>query len=72
MGWGYNIIKAKATNYNVQLNRNGKNNDIGVYLQKNDIETMKQFNIKGGIVSIDKSYYVTRPITGGLALIKVK
>ncbi|EAA25335.1 hypothetical protein [Rickettsia sibirica] len=32
---------------------------------------MKQFNIKGGIFSIDKSYYETRPINGGLALIKV-
>ncbi|WP_392506487.1 fimbria/pilus outer membrane usher protein [Rickettsia sp. 2024-CO-Wats] len=73
MGWGYNanLIKAKATNYNVQVNRNGKNNDIGIYLQKNDTEIMKQFNIKGGIFSIDKSYYATRPINGGLALIKV-
>ncbi|MFV9901047.1 MAG: fimbria/pilus outer membrane usher protein [Rickettsia conorii subsp. raoultii] len=73
MGWGYNanLIKAEATNYNVQVNRNGKNNDIGVYLQKNDTEIMKQFNIKGGIFSIDKSYYATRPINGGLALIKV-
>ncbi len=73
MGWGYNanLIKAKATNYNVQVNhRNGKNNDIGVYLQKNDAEIIKQFNIKGGIFSIDKSYYATRPINGGLALIK--
>lgn len=73
MGWGYNanLIKAKATNYNVQVNRNGKNNDIGLYLQKNDTETSKQFNIKGGIVSIDRNYYMTRPITGGLALVKV-
>ncbi|BDU60619.1 hypothetical protein FLA4_10290 [Candidatus Rickettsia kotlanii] len=72
MGWGYNanLIKAKATNYNVQVNRNGKNNDIGVYLQKNDTAIMKQFNIKGGIFSIDKSYYATRP-NGDLTLIKV-
>jgi len=73
MGWGYNanLIKAKTTNYNVQVNRSGKNNDIGVYLQKNDMNTNKQFNIKGGIVSIDKSYYATRPITGSLALVRV-
>ncbi|HJD56332.1 MAG TPA: fimbria/pilus outer membrane usher protein [Rickettsia endosymbiont of Pyrocoelia pectoralis] len=73
MGWGYsaNLIRAKETDYNVQVNRNGRNNDIGLYLQKNDTETSKQFNIKGGVVAIDKEYYTTRPITGGLALIKV-
>ncbi|HJD60153.1 MAG TPA: fimbria/pilus outer membrane usher protein [Rickettsia endosymbiont of Omalisus fontisbellaquei] len=73
MGWGYNanLIKAKATNYNVQVNRNGKNNDIGLYLQKNDGGNVNQVNIKGGIVAIDKNYYTTRPITGSLALIKV-
>ncbi|MCX4079619.1 fimbria/pilus outer membrane usher protein [Rickettsia rhipicephali] len=64
-------MKTVYIDYNVQVNRNGKNNDIGVYLQKHDTEIMKQFNIKGGIFSIDKSYYATRPINGGLALIKV-
>jgi len=73
MGWGYsaNLIKAKSTNYNVQVNRNGEHNDIGAYLYKNDSEITKQFNIQGSVVSIDKNYYMTRPITGGLALVKV-
>ncbi|KJV91869.1 hypothetical protein [Rickettsia bellii] len=73
MGWGYsaNLIKAKSTNYNVQVNRNGEHNDMGLYLYKNDASTTKQFNIQGSVVSIDKNYYMTRPITGGIALVKV-
>ncbi|MCC8377310.1 MAG: fimbria/pilus outer membrane usher protein [Rickettsia endosymbiont of Graphium doson] len=73
MGWGYsaNLIKAKSTNYNVQVNRNGEHNDMGLYLYKNDTSTTKQFNIQGSVVSIDKNYYMTRPITGGIALVKV-
>lgn len=73
LGWGYsaNLIKGKHINYNLQVNRNGTNNDMNLYLYKNDVVTTKQFNIQGGIVSIDKNYYMTRPITGSLALIKV-
>ncbi|QWB86642.1 hypothetical protein JRD95_00696 [Rickettsia parkeri] len=68
-----NITKKGFLSFTIgtDLNSKRKNNDIGVYLQKNDTEIMKQFNIKGGIFSIDKSYYETRPINGGLALIKV-
>ena len=74
LGWGYkaNLGKGNKYSYDVEFTKNTEHVNTALYLYSpDDHDKVEQISLTGGIVVMDKAFYLTRPIYNSLALVKV-
>lgn len=73
LGWGYraNIGKSDKYNYDIQVTKDTQYVDTALYVFDSSGTRTEQLGLTGGVVVMDKGFYLTRPIYNSLALVKV-
>jgi len=73
LGWGYraNIGKSDRYNYDIQVTKDTQYVDTALYVFDSNGSRTEQLGLTGGVVMMDKEFYLTRPIYNSLALVKV-
>jgi len=73
IGWGYNLnlMPAKTTDYNIQVNRFGEKFNNSFYAIRYGGTKMAQLGIEGSILATNKKLFFTRTIRDAFTLVKV-